>query len=90
MENHALFLVGSSFEFFSPFFTLNLYLKSLMSLVLFFWSWSEQMNSIAVPMSFSEIFDDSALAPKLDSSLNLPMFSFNKQNAAFYHIQKEH
>ena len=48
------------------------------------------MNSIAVSMSSSEIFDDSALTPKLDSSLNLPMFSFNKQNASFYHIQKEH
>ena len=48
------------------------------------------MNSIAVSLSSSEIFDDSALASKLDSSLNLPMFSFHKQNAAFYHIQKEH
>ena len=48
------------------------------------------MNSIAVSVSSCEIFDDSALAPKLDSSLNLLMFSFNKQNAAFYHIQKEH
>ena len=48
------------------------------------------MNSIAVSMSSSDIFDDLALAPKLDSSLNHPMFSFNKQNAAFYHIQKEH
>ena len=48
------------------------------------------MNSIAVSTSSSEIFDDSALVPKLDSSLNLPMFSSNKQNAAFYHIQKEH
>ena len=48
------------------------------------------MNSIAVSMNSSEIFDHSALAPKLDSSLNLAMFSFNKQNDAFYHIQKEH
>ena len=47
------------------------------------------MNSIAVSMSSSEIFYDSALAPKLDSCLNLPMFSFNKQNATFYHNQKE-
>ena len=41
------------------------------------------MNSIAVYMSSSEIFDDSAVAPKLDSSLNLSMFPFNVQYAAF-------
>ena len=36
------------------------------------------MSSIAVSMSSSEIFDDSTLTPKLDSSSNFPMFSFNK------------
>ena len=41
------------------------------------------MNSIAVSMSSSEIFDDLALAPKLDSSLNLSVFPFNIQYAAF-------
>ena len=46
------------------------------------------MNSIAVSMSSSEMFYDLVLAPKLDSSLNLPLFSFNKQNASFHH--KDH
>ena len=48
------------------------------------------MKSIAVSMSSSEIFDDLALAPKLDSSLNLSISPLTYKMLSFYHIQTEH